>query len=530
MDFPDPAQHVAQLRRREIAARAEVKDQALAPGDERDGLGQLAHARRGNDHRSVEVGVDHVVVGRVHAEHVDRIAEAHEVDVGMARPDAAADDLEAVGEHVAVAERAVGDAALGAESLVDGAVHLAPEGAVTRPVIEVLDHDDGGHVRVLHILIPVRAVGNGTAGSLPSTDRAGAGEADNGLERAIGGDHRLDRETDGLALGRDHLKAVADRWRVPGAQGLEVVAGEGAFGHRVSHGAVVSRLPLHLVMARSGRSRRILQENGPAPNTGDGSVSFVPSTGQAARPGRQPAGDYRSDAEHRVSRMTARTALVTGANRGIGFEVCRQLAQAGMRVLLGARDRAKGGAAAAALAREGLDVSAVALDVADPPSLQALAAGAGPIDVLVNNAGVDYDTDQTALSADLARVRRTFETNLFGAWAVAQAFAPGMRERHWGRIVNVSSGAGSLAEMGRGPPGYSTSKAALNAMTRLLAAELAGTGVLVNSVCPGWVATDMGGTGGRPVRDGAASVVWAALLPDDGPSGGFFRDGKPLAW
>ena len=139
-------------------------------------------------------------------------------------------------------------------------------------------------------------------------------------------------------------------------------------------------------------------------------------------------------------------------------------------------------------------------------------------------------TDQAALNADMTRVRRTFETNLFGAWAAAQAFAPGMRERGWGRVVNVSSGAGSLVEMGRGPPGYSASKAALNAVTRLLAAELSGTGVLVNSVCPGWVATDMGGSGGRPVRDGAASVAWAALLPDDGPSGGFFRDGRPVTW
>ena len=149
--------------------------------------------------------------------------------------------------------------------------------------------------------------------------------------------------------------------------------------------------------------------------------------------------------------------------------------------------------------------------------------------MLVNNAGVDYDTDQTPLSADLARVRRTFETNLFGAWAMAQAFAPGMRARRWGRIVNVSSGAGEPRLDAARSAGYSASKAALNALTRLLAGELAGSGVLVNSICPGWVATDMGG-GGRPVRDGAAGVVWAATLPDDGPSGGFFRDGRAVPW
>jgi NAD(P)-dependent dehydrogenase (short-subunit alcohol dehydrogenase family) len=222
-------------------------------------------------------------------------------------------------------------------------------------------------------------------------------------------------------------------------------------------------------------------------------------------------------------------ALVTGANRGIGFEVSRQLARAGMRVLMGARDQAKGEAAAAALAREGGDVEAVRLDVADAAQIRALDPRLGAVDVLVNNAGVDYDTDQSALFADLMRVRKTFETNLFGAWAMAEAAAPGMRARRWGRIVNVSSGAGSLTRMGPGAPGYSASKAALNALTRLLAAELAGSGVLVNSVCPGWVATDMGG-GGRPVSDGAAGVVWAATLPDDGPTGGFFRDSRPQAW
>ena len=223
-------------------------------------------------------------------------------------------------------------------------------------------------------------------------------------------------------------------------------------------------------------------------------------------------------------------ALVTGANRGIGLEVCRQLAEAGMRVLLGARDPVKGEAAARELAQAGLDVEPVALDVTDAASIRALQGQLAAVDVLVNNAGVDYDTDQTALSADLARVRRILDTNLFGAWAMAQAVAPGMRRRRWGRIVNVSSGAGSLATMDRGSPGYSASKAALNALTRLMAAELAGTGVLVNSVCPGWVATDMGGRGGRLVMDGARSVVWAATLNDNGPTGGFYRDGRPVAW
>ncbi len=222
-----------------------------------------------------------------------------------------------------------------------------------------------------------------------------------------------------------------------------------------------------------------------------------------------------------------RVALVTGANRGIGLEVCRQLARRGARVFLGARDYDKGEAEARRL---GGDVSAVALDVDDPDAPSRLAAAIGPVDVLINNAGVHYDTWETALSADWRIVRAAFETNLFGAWRMAQAFAPEMRARGWGRIVNVSSGAGSLASMGAGTPAYATSKAALNALTRVLAGELAGTGVLVNAVCPGWVATDMGGAGGRPVADGAASVLWAVDLPDGGPTGGFFRDGQPVAW
>jgi NAD(P)-dependent dehydrogenase (short-subunit alcohol dehydrogenase family) len=188
-----------------------------------------------------------------------------------------------------------------------------------------------------------------------------------------------------------------------------------------------------------------------------------------------------------------------------------------MRVLLGARDLAKGEKAAREMTRGGFDVEAVALDVTDAASIRALGDQLRAVDVLINNAGVDYDTDQTVVSADLVRVRRIFETNLFGVWSMALAV---------GRIVNVSSGAGSIASMGRGPPGCSVSKAGLNARTRLLA----GTGVLVNSVCPGWVATGMGGRGGRLAHDGAASVVLGAMLPDDGPTGGFFRDGRPVAW
>ena len=225
-----------------------------------------------------------------------------------------------------------------------------------------------------------------------------------------------------------------------------------------------------------------------------------------------------------------RRALVTGANRGIGREVARQLAARGHAVLLGARDRARGEEAAREI---GNGVEAVALDVADPASIDQatvdISARFGGVDILVNNAGVHYDTWERATNADWRIIREAFETNLFGAWRLAQALAPAMRAKGWGRVVNVSSEAGSLASMGADTPAYATSKAALNALTKCLAAELRGTGVLVNAVCPGWTATDMGG-GGRPVSEGAASVVWAVTLSDDGPSGGFFRDGRALPW
>ncbi len=215
--------------------------------------------------------------------------------------------------------------------------------------------------------------------------------------------------------------------------------------------------------------------------------------------------------------------MVSGGNRGLGLAVVRDLAARGFTVIQGARDPD------AAPAVDG-DVHAVRLDVTDGESIGALADGLRRADVLVNNAAIAYDTWNRAATTDLDFVRDAFETNLFGAWALTQALLPQLRASGHGRIVNVSSGSGSLSSMGGGTPAYQVSKAALNALTRTLAGELRGDGILVNAICPGWVATDMGGAGGRPVEDGAASVVWGAVLPDDGPTGGFFRDGRPLAW
>ena len=234
------------------------------------------------------------------------------------------------------------------------------------------------------------------------------------------------------------------------------------------------------------------------------------------------------------TKQHVRIALVSGGNRGIGYEIVRQLAGLGHTVILGARDPQKGEAAARALAaRVSGRVVAKQLDVVDAQGINNLARQVteefGRLDILVNNAAVHYDTWQTATKADIEGiVHESFETNVFGAWRMIKAFVPLMQRHRWGRIVNVSSGAGSLTSMGAGTPAYSTSKAALNALTKVVAAELRRSGILVNAVCPGWVATDMGGAGGRPVEEGAAGVVWAATLPDDGPTGGFFRDRQPI--
>ncbi|MFA9442475.1 MAG: SDR family oxidoreductase [Hyphomicrobium sp.] len=234
-----------------------------------------------------------------------------------------------------------------------------------------------------------------------------------------------------------------------------------------------------------------------------------------------------------------RVALVTGANRGMGLEIVRQLSRLGLIAVLAARDLEKGKVAAATLAAEEFDVPIVALDVTDADSIRAAVAEVrglfGRIDVLVNNAAIlkegllPEDTSVLDVSGDL--VNQTFLTNTVGPLRMIQATVPGMRERGYGRIVNLSSGAGQLAEMGGGFPAYRLSKSAVNALTRITAAELGAHEIKINSVCPGWVRTDMGGPHAtRTVEHGAETAVWLATLPEDGPTGGFFRDMKPIPW
>jgi NAD(P)-dependent dehydrogenase (short-subunit alcohol dehydrogenase family) len=229
---------------------------------------------------------------------------------------------------------------------------------------------------------------------------------------------------------------------------------------------------------------------------------------------------------------SGRIALVSGGNRGIGLEVCRQLAKRGYTVVMGSRDEARGRVAAEGL--EG-DVIPHQLDVSDAGSVDSMAAfleeEVGRLDILVNNAAISNDEGQRGVDADLDRVRESLEANLFGAWCLCEIAIPLMRRNGYGRIVNVSTGLAALEDMGGGSPGYRVSKTALNALTRILASELRGSGILVNAVNPGWVQTDMGGSGAtRPVEEGAEALVWAATLPNNGPTGGFFRDRHPVPW
>jgi NAD(P)-dependent dehydrogenase (short-subunit alcohol dehydrogenase family) len=228
-------------------------------------------------------------------------------------------------------------------------------------------------------------------------------------------------------------------------------------------------------------------------------------------------------------------ALVSGGNRGIGRDVVRQLGERGITVVLGSRDLKRGEEVAAELEAKDLRIVVKQLDIRNEASVERVARELeeefGRVDILVNNAGITDPWRGTAENADFDAVKDVLETNLFGAWRLAKAVIPLMRRNGYGRIVNLSSGMGQLSDMGGHSPGYRVSKTGLNALTRMLASELAGENILVNSVCPGWVRTDMGGPGARrSVEEGADTPVWLATLPDGGPSGGFFRDRKPIPW
>ena len=234
--------------------------------------------------------------------------------------------------------------------------------------------------------------------------------------------------------------------------------------------------------------------------------------------------------------MTGKIAVVSGANRGIGYEICRQLAQRGIHVVLTSRDAAKGKAACGKLVAQGLPVEFHPLDVTNAGSIEALAAFLrdkfSGVDILVNNAGVLLDPrGSRLLDSKIETYRDTLETNVLGPLQLTQALLPLMKKRNYGRIVNISSGQGQLSEMSSGTPAYRISKTALNAVTRVTAAETRATNILVNSVCPGWVKTDMGGPNAtRTIEEGADTAVWLATLPDGGPTGGFFQDRKPIPW
>ncbi len=236
-----------------------------------------------------------------------------------------------------------------------------------------------------------------------------------------------------------------------------------------------------------------------------------------------------------MKRGDHRVALVTGANRGMGLETCRQLLSRGLDVVMTGRD-----VDAIVRARRGLgDLAgravAVQMDVTDVASVSAAYEAAadrfGRVDVVVNNAAVLLFESAEVLGTPAEGFRDTFETNLFGVIEVCRMFVPPMAGRGYGRVVNVSSSAGQLATMSTYAPAYSISKTALLAFTRILAETYRGRGVLANAVCPGWVRTDMGGPSApRSVEQGVDTTVWLATLPDDGPTGTFFRDRHPIDW
>ncbi len=235
-----------------------------------------------------------------------------------------------------------------------------------------------------------------------------------------------------------------------------------------------------------------------------------------------------------------RTALVTGGNRGIGLEVARQLARIGVMTAIGARDQAKGEAAAAELRAEGLEPIVVQLDVTSSESVRSAVEQVlhlfGRLDILVNNAGILKGSTEGAAASSVTsvtidEVQATLDANTVGPLRMMQAVLPCMAKEGYGRIVNVSSDLGQLAEMGGGFTAYRLSKTALNALTRTAAADMGQGNIKVNSMSPGWVKTEMGGpNASRTVEEAAETAIWLATLDEDGPTGGFFYDNKLIAW
>ena len=241
--------------------------------------------------------------------------------------------------------------------------------------------------------------------------------------------------------------------------------------------------------------------------------------------------------------MQRRVALVTGANRGLGLEIARQLAEMGITVIIGSRDHDRGQEAADSLRNDRREVYSRLLDVTKANTIQAaigyIVDQFGRLDILVNNAGIMIDTETNVLELDLTLFQNTLETNALGPLLLSRACVPHMRANHYGRIVNISSTLGSLTDIVSPDsdyavvlsPAYRLSKSLLNGLTALMAKELRGTNILVNSACPGWIRTRMGGeTAPLMPAQGAETPVWLATLPDDGPSGGFFREKRSIPW
>lgn len=230
-----------------------------------------------------------------------------------------------------------------------------------------------------------------------------------------------------------------------------------------------------------------------------------------------------------------RVAVVTGANRGIGFETCRQLSQLGYLTILTSRDERKGASAFESLSKEGGELIFHQLDVTDLESIVKLASYVEDnfmrCDVLVNNAGVYLDRGKSIFDVSLEVFQETLQTNFWGALNLCREFVPLMRKNHYGRIINVSSRMGSIAGMGGYSAAYKLSKLLLNGMTRIMADEVKDRDIKINTMAPGWVRSDMGGPSApRSLAQGAETIVWLATLPDDGPTGGFFEDRKPIPW